>query len=124
MGLEDKTIVELRAIAQGYGVDNIFRMKKNELVQAIRLKQEPETPDSVINIPPPDYDRRIANKPPAKLSTRTKIEEILARHVQVGLNLSFDEERWYMTYQGRTDEGTLRMPLRVVLRCADKLMTK
>lgn len=120
--LRKKTIHQLRAIAQGYGIPDIFSKTDIQLIQAIELKQGEMVPDKLPPIPPPEYDARLMLKPPAKKSSQRDIQELLAPHVARGLHLSFDEERWYMKYDKRTDEGTLRMPLRVVLGCANKVI--
>lgn len=120
--LHKKTIHELRAIAQGYGIPDLFAKTDIQLTQAIELKQQEMVPDKPEPIPPPQYDARLMMKPPAKRSSQKDIEELLAPHVARGLHLHFDEERWYMQFDKRTDEGTLRMPLRTVLTCAGKIM--
>lgn len=122
MSLRGKSIHQLRAIAQGYGIPDLFSKDAEHLVQEIELKQGQMAPVEVISIPRPEYDARLMNKPPARLSNRELIEEILQPHVARGLHLSFDEERWYMQWGNKTDQGTLRMPLNVVLMCADKIL--
>ena len=120
--LRGKSVHQLRSIAQGYGVADIFSKDDKQLIQAIELKQQDMIPDPVINVPQPEYDARLMTKPPAKRSDQEAIKDLLAPYVARGLKLTIDHERWYMSNDKRTDEGTLRMPLRVVLRCAERIM--
>lgn len=118
----NKSLVELRGIAQSLGIPDIFQKDKPQLVQAIELKQEAFIPAPKVEIPRPEYDARLMTKPPSQLSERVEVEELLAPFVARGMHLKFDEERWYMSFGKKTDEGTLRMPLRVALRCAEEIM--
>jgi len=122
MSLNKKSIHQLRGIAQSYSIPDIFSMDANHLIQAIQLKQQEAVPAPTVQIEQPQYDARLMTKPPARLSDEQSIRDILAPYVAMGMKLSFDHERWYMAHDKRTDEGTLRMPLRVVLRCAEQLM--
>lgn len=123
--LAQKSLTELRGIAQSLGVGDVFRMDRPHLMQAIELKQSALSP--VVKHEPvmPQYDARLMTKPPARKSGVKEIRELLEDHVARGLVLSFNEneERWMMKIGDRTDEGTIRMPLRVVLHCANKLMS-
>lgn len=120
--LRNKSLTELRGIAQSFGVADIFTKDQLQLIQAIELRQQDMQPTTAPIIPKPEYDARLMTRPPAKRSEVEVAEELLAPYVERGLHLRFDEERWYMSYSGRTDEGTLRMPLRVLMKCADNLM--
>lgn len=120
--LENKSLVELRGIAQSFNIDDIFQKDKNQLLQAISLKREALIPEPKIVIPRPEYDARLMTKPPSRKSDQQEIEELLKPHIARGLGVSFDEERWYMAHGKRTDEGTIRMPLSTVLYCANKIL--
>lgn len=120
--LRAKSLTELRGIAQSFGVQDIFKKDPSQLIQAIEMKQQAIAIPQKIEIPKPTYDARLMLKPPSKQSSKQEIEQLLVPYVERGLNISFDEERWYMRHGIRTDEGTLRMPLRTVIRCADKIM--
>lgn len=122
MSLSTKSFTQLRIIAQGLGIADVFQMDRAHLQQAIEAKQQAMIPAPKIEIPKPEYDARLMTKPPAKKSDQQMVEELLQPYVQRGLRLSFDDERWYMQWDKRNDQGTLRMPPRVVLRCADRLM--
>lgn len=120
--LRKKSVHDLRIIAQSFGVPDIFEKDAVQLAQAIELKQQAMAP---VMPPPPErpvYDARLMTKPPSRTSSPLEITELLTPYIQRGLTLSMDEERWYMAWGKRTDEGTLRMPLRHVLDCADRIM--
>jgi hypothetical protein len=122
--LTNKSIHELRAIAEGYGVPDVFAKDLNELRQAIELKQvahikEPEF------VPPvrQEYDTRLMTKRPAKTFTQEEAIELTKPHRVRGLVLTFpDPDRWHMRIGIKEDTGTLRMPPRVFLDCADRIM--
>jgi hypothetical protein len=120
--LRKKSLTDLRSIAQSYSIPDIFQKTDVQLIQAIELKQQEMLPKHVIEIPKPDYDARLMDKPPARISNRAMVEEALKGHVERGLHVSFDPERWYFKYGKKTDEGTLRMPLRTIVGCADKVL--
>lgn len=119
-----KTIHELRAIAQGYGVSgNIFSMGENELNQAIQLKQTELAPKPSIIIPPPEYDGRLRHKPPSKTSSKNDIRELLKPYTDIGMQLSFPlPETFHMSYNKKEDTGNIKQPLRVILGCAREIM--
>ncbi len=120
--LREKSLHQLRGIAQSYGIGDIFSKDAKQLAQAIEFHQQELIPDVVIDIPKPEYDARLMTKPPSRRSDEESIRELLAQHVDQGLHLSFDHERWYMKFGKKTDEGTVRMPLRTVLSCANAVM--
>lgn len=120
--LANKSLTELRGIAQSFGVSDIFQKDTLQLIQAIEAKQKTMSPAPVVSIPRPEYDARLMTKPPGKITNRQEIEELLKPYVARGLHIKYDEERWYMTIGKKNDQGTLRMPLRVVLKCAEELM--
>lgn len=123
MSLRNKSIHELRAIAQGFDVPNLFGMTQDQLVQAIEIKRNAMVPDPVINIPKPEYDARLMTRPPAKMCTVESAVALLQPYIDKGLHLDFPEpERWHMRHGVKEDTGNLRMPLRVLLECADRIM--
>lgn len=122
MTLRKKSLTDLRAIAQSYSIPDMFQKTDIQLIQAIEDKQTEMLPKAVIEIPKPEYDARLMDKPPARLSDRGLVEELLAPHVSKGLHLSFDEERWYIKFGKKTDEGSLRMPARSILNCANNVL--
>jgi hypothetical protein len=120
--LQKKSLTELRAIAQAFGVPDLFQKDKPHLIQAIETKQAGLAPAPKIEVPKPQYDARLMTRPPSQCSSREEMEELLAPYISRGLNVNYDEERWYMSFAKKTDEGTMRMPLRIVLHCAERLL--
>jgi len=122
MRLKGKSITELRGMAQSFGVQDIFTKTDLQLIQAIEMKQEAMQPVAPIVIPKPEYDARLMTKPPSRKSNQEEIEALLTEHVARGLKLSFSEEQWFMHMGKKSDEGTIRMPLKTVLHCANEML--
>ncbi len=122
--LRKKSIHDLRQIAQSFGIPNIFSKDAVQLSQAIDLRQEAMSKPKLPERPPkPEYDARLMTKPPAKMSHKDAILDLLQVHISQGLRVDFpDPERWEMAYGKKTDCGNMRMPLRVLLSCAEKIM--
>jgi hypothetical protein len=121
--MQGKSLTDLRGIAQGYGVVDVFKMTEAELRQAISLKQQDMQPKPKIEIPKPEYDARLMTKPPGKKSDRQLAEEMLAPYVARGLVVTFPTpEEWHMRMGKKEDTGTVRMPIRTLLSCADRMM--
>lgn len=121
--LRDKSLHELRAIAQGYGIEDLFSKDAKQLTQDIELKQVAMIPEPAIVIPRPEYDARLMTKPPAKHSNVDDLMDLLKPYIERGMRFKLvDEETWEMACGKVTDTGSLRMPLRVILGCAAKVM--
>lgn len=120
--LHKKSLVELRGIAQSFGIPDIFQKDAIQLAQAIELKQESLVAPKMPEVPKPEYDARLMTKPPAKRSDEQEAMALLQPYIERGLNVRFDEERWYFSFGIRNDQGTIRMPLRVMLRCAERVL--
>lgn len=118
-----KSITDLRTIAQSFGVADIFKKDRNALLQAIETKQAEAAPQPIIVIPKPEYDPRLMTKIPAKKSEQTEADELLKPYIERGLVVTYPEhERWHMRCGKREDSGTMRMPLRVLLMCAERVL--
>ncbi len=121
--LRDKSLTDLRGIAQSYDIADIFQKDVAQLVQAIELRQEQLQPKPKVVIPKPAYDARLMTKIPAKKSEQQMIEELLEPYVTKGLKISFPEpEVWAMSFGKRNDTGSMRIPPRIILKCADKVL--
>lgn len=121
--LKDKSLHQIRAIAQSYGIGDIFSKEHHQLVQEIEIKQRDMIPKPEVTIPRPEYDARLMTKPPAKMGQQHEIEEMLRFHVERGLHLEFPTpESWHMRWSKKEDSGTMRQPLKNILQCADKVM--
>lgn len=118
-----KDLHKLRSIAQGYNIPDIFAKTENQLRQEIELKQIEHLPKQKEVIPHNPYDARLMTRPPAKKSNRDSILELLQEHIRRGLHVDFpDEETWEMRYAKKIDTGNIRIPLRTILQCANKVM--
>lgn len=117
--LAKKSIHELRAMAQAFGVTDIFEKDAVHLIQEIELKHAPQ-PIALAQLPQIHF----VHADPDAHAGAAVIVELLEPFIKVGLKLSFtdDGERWMMKYGKRDDEGTMRMPVRVVLECAKRIM--
>lgn len=120
--LDKKSIHELRSIAQSFGISDIFEKDYNVLAQEIRDKQLEIVSPAPLLPEPPKYDSSLMTKAPSSQASPEEIVNLLENHIKQGLIVNLTEERWYMSYGKKTDEGTMRMPLRTVLLCANKLM--
>lgn len=120
--LENKSLTQLRSIAQGMGVIDIFSKDETKLRQDIGLKQQELQPVAKIEIAQPPYDARLMTKAPSKRASRAEIDEALREHVASGLKISFTEENWKMSFGVKNDMGTIRMSLRTVIQCANAVM--
>ena len=120
--LDGKSFTELRKIASNFGVADVFSKDAARLKQDILLKQQDLQPKQEISIPMPPYDARLMTKAPSKRASREEIEEASREDVAQGLKLSFTDENWKMSFGVKNDMGTIRMPLRTVIRCANELL--
>lgn len=122
--LDNKNIHELRAIAEGYGISDIFSKDISALRQAIQIKQQDFQPKPTYKPPPrPEYDSRLMTRRPTKEIDKDHVEKLLSDHIANGLVLTFpDPDRWHMRYGKKEDTGTCRMPPRVLMNCADRIM--
>lgn len=123
MSLQDKSITELRTIAQGLGVAGILSKTSSQLISAIEAKKEtifevkPPAPETII------IDSRLRDAPPAESVTEDMLLEVLLPFINRGLIVEFpDEYTWEMINGKRTDTGTMAQPLRNVVRCAERIM--
>lgn len=123
MTLATTPLYKLRAIAQGYGIPDIFQKTDVQLRQAIELKQNEVVPKiSPAQVAAP-YDARLMTKPPSKRSTKHELLVMLQPLVDLGLVVTFpNEEEWHMRMGKKEDTGTMRQPLRNVLECANRLV--
>lgn len=94
------------------------------MVQEIRLKQEAMPQPKAPPVLQPPYDSRLMTKPPSRRTNSQEIVDLLEPFIKRGLHLKFDDngERWFMVFGKKTDEGSIRMPLRTVWSCAEKII--
>ena len=118
------SIHELRGIAESYGIADVFSKDEKHLRQEIELAKAEHAKPQVQPIPKPEYDPRIRNLPPAKECSQEIILDYLKPFMDRGLKVSFPEpERWHMIFDKREDSGNIRIPPRVILKCAQRVMS-
>lgn len=120
--LRNKSIHDLRTIAQSFGVTDIFEKDIIHLAQEIEIKQQKLIPAHTVLPPKPEYDARLMTKPPARKSSIALITELVEPYIKLGLKLRFEEENWFMAYGDKNDSGSIRIPPRHVLNCAERLL--
>lgn len=122
--LRDRSIHELRGMAQAFGINDIFEKDAAHLIQEIELKQQTLAPARVVLPPLPQYDARLMTKPPSKRSMPDDVVVLLEPYIEKGLRFSIDEnaETWTMQHGLVTDTGTMRMPMRHMLDAARRVM--
>jgi len=111
--LLSKSLTELRGIAQSFGVSDIFKKDQLQLVQAIEMKQQSLAPVPKIEIPK-------TNAPDPE--SVEEIEQQLKPYIDRGLRVRFSDTQWFMSCGSKNDEGTLSMPMRQILKCADEVI--
>jgi hypothetical protein len=121
--LQKKSISDLRIMAQAFGVSDIFEKDADQLRQAIEIQQQDYVVETVELPPKPEYDARLMTVAPNSRGDMQEIIDILEPYIKIGLKLSFDHESWFMEYGKRNDSGTIRMPLRDIMHCADRIMS-
>lgn len=118
-----KTIHELRAIAQSKGIKFSFSDDVLALSQKISLVNEAMKPIERVEIPRPEYDSKLRNKPPGKMCTQEDMLSRLQPYITRGLMVTFPyPEIWKMKCGMKEDTGNMRMPPKVMLDAADRLM--
>lgn len=120
--LAKKSLHDLRVMAQAFGVTDIFEKDAAHLMQEIETMQIAMISPPLELPPRPPYDARLMTAQPAATSDMNSIIDLLEPHIGLGLKLSFDEENWYMARGKKADSGTIRMPLRDVLMCAERVL--
>ena len=110
-------------MAQAYGIADIFKLDAAQLEQAIELRQQAMVPAAPLVVPRKEYDARLMTKAPSRTSQQADVVELLGDYTARGLHLDFpDGEHWHMSFAKKEDTGTMRMPLRQIILCADKLL--
>lgn len=118
MTLRDKSIHELRGIAQSFGIDDIFKKDAVHLAQEIEQRQEklaePKLPPINISYDIPHTQGSICSP--------TELTDALQHHIKHGLTLRFEPDHWIMSARKKLDTGSLTMPIRDIIKCADRVL--
>lgn len=120
--LAQKSLTELRAIAQGLGVSEIFSKAPNQLIQDIQLKHKDLITPEKITIPAPHYDARLMTASPAQMCDKDILLGLLEPYIKRGLKVDIGDETWKFSFGKKMDSGTLRMPLRIALTKAQEVL--
>lgn len=121
--IHEKSLTELRTIAQGLGVAGLLSKNRPQLISAIEARNKvayqvkPKAPEVIIE------DSRLRDAPPAEECTEDMILEVLLPYINRGLIVEFDNKgSWTMQWGDKNDSGTMAQPLRNVVRYAKRLM--
>lgn len=106
--LDNMTLTALRAKASGLGIKSVMSKSKAQLIAALADTVKPPPEPAPEPLPPM----------PVSAPAGSGLEPYIAR----GMSYREIGGRWYMSFCGRTDEGSLSMPARDVQRCARRLM--
>ncbi len=117
-----KSLTELRGIAQAIGAEFTFADNAAKLQLIIERHVESKYKPPEIGTMEPE-DLTLRTRPPAKNATQVEIVEYLKDYIAKGLTLKFPcQDQWHMDFKGKSDSGNIRMPPRVIVGCAKRLM--
>ena len=112
--LEDRPIVELRAMASAVGVTVSFADTKAALIKAIRAAVDAKSAK-------PLPFTRISIKP-EEGSSQDNIVKALKPLIDRGLLVTFPtRDTWHFERNRKTDSGSINMPLISIVRCAEAI---
>jgi hypothetical protein len=131
--LRSKNAEELKAIATGLGLGTPEGEKRQALLSRIlevTAQISPERPKS------PERDYSVGEEvhtlsvnelaPHTQGCSISSLEEgilsALEKHIERGLNVEFKDNCFHMRAGSKQDSGTIRQPLKVIVRCADALV--
>lgn len=121
--LEDRSITELRSMAQAMGATFEFKDDKNAVMKIIRdhMAAKVPRPRALEPLMPADT-RFITHEIPEPIEHST-IVDALAEYTARGLVLIFPTvDTWQISRDKRHDSGTTRAPLVDIVRCAREVM--
>jgi len=123
MALNDKSLTELRGMYSAMGGNVNFSDTKTVLVTKINLRISDRMPKpEVIQTAVPE-DQRLRTVAPAANMDQAEVVATLQPLIDAGLRLTFPaHDQWMMQHLNKTDSGSLRVPLRVIVGCAREVM--
>jgi hypothetical protein len=117
--LEDRSLTELRALAQAMGAKFAFADDKSKIIANIREHMAAKVPKPRIPDLVEPSDQSLIIVPPKYVCTQKQIVDALQPYTLKGLVIRFPtEDQWMLSCGKKEDSGTLRMPLLDVVRCA------
>lgn len=118
--LEDKSLTELRIIAQGLGVKDIFSKSFLHLRREIEQKGSELIPQQE-QVVAPVIEIKVDN------SVNTLTEELLMDNLKPfldkGMRISIANGLWKFSFGKKVDTGTMSMPLRTAIRKAQEILS-
>lgn len=125
MTLELRSIHELRGMVSAMGGRLDFGDDKKKLAAKIKSMLDAQLPQPQVMIPDMPEDMRLRIVPPARNLPRDQVIAALSEYTERGMRLSFPRpDQWRMEFMKKHDTGTMRMPLRVIVGCAQQVMEK
>lgn len=121
--LEERSITELRAMAQA--MDATFSMgdDKSALMGIIRDCMAAKVPKPHIPDELKPADQRFTVMPPKYVCTQNDVLDVLKPYVDRGLKVSFPTvDQWMMKFDKKEDSGSMLVPPLVIVRCAKEIM--
>lgn len=122
MNLDNKTLTDLRSMAQAFDLAFTFADAKQNLIDKITAAMQvrvEEIAAEPVPFPALPDDQRLRSVPPAKNLPREQVYAMLKPFFALGLQVTFPEaDQWHMACGNKEDTGSLRMPLRVIMKCA------
>ncbi len=115
--LKEKSLTELRTIAQGLGVTDIFSKSQAILMQDIEKKHGELIPKEKIVIPV-EY----RTLPHGNVIDKDQLMELLQPYIRRGLKVVIDDEIWKFSCGKKNDSGNLRMPIKIALKKAAEVL--
>ncbi len=117
--LEEKSIVELRSLAQTLGAKFTFSDNKSVLIKSIRAVSEASAPRALPFVNPTGPTAAT----PLDVRAQQAIVDALDEYCKKGLHLSFPSPNtWHMERGIKKDSGNTAMPVKDIVVCARNLM--
>lgn len=122
MSLDKKSITELRNIAQGLGVADIFSKSRAHLLQDITIKSAAMASHDTSTQARTEYIV-VQDKHGVADDASDVLMQALKPLIDRGLRVRISDGMWHYSCAGRTDSGTLTMPIRVALKKAHEILS-
>lgn len=121
--LEERSITELRSMAQAMGAAFDFKDDKNAVMKIIRDHMAAKVPKPRTLEPLMPADTRFITHEIPDPIEQNAIVNALAEYTSRGLVLTFPTvDTWQISRDNRQDSGTTRAPLVDIVRCAREVM--
>ena len=115
--LNDKSLTELRTIANGLGIKDIFSKSPAVLIHDIEVKHSALIPKEKIIVP---IEYRLISS--TDMCDKDELLELLEPYIQRGLKVFIGDETWRFSFGNKNDSGTLRMPYKIALKKAAEVL--